>query len=134
LQAGSRRRAEALRGLLKAKQRGPIVVALFQLPFGAACDPSGVACIRGGVSPCGLSGGAPPDPVLSGPAFPCGDGCPCAGGEPLACGALLVCACAAPWMIATAAAAAQIAAMLSRNRARRRLLSRGSPQRVAVDI
>jgi hypothetical protein len=35
-------------------------------------EPSGAACIVGGVSPCGLDGGAPPLPVVIGPVEPCG--------------------------------------------------------------
>jgi hypothetical protein len=35
-------------------------------------EPSGAACMFGGVSPCGLDSGAPPLPVLSGPVEPCG--------------------------------------------------------------
>ena len=36
-------------------------------------DPSGAACILGGVCPCGLSAGAPPDPVSFGEGRPSGD-------------------------------------------------------------
>src|SRR5262245_20733138 len=35
-------------------------------------DPSGAACMPGGVWPCGLSAGAPPWPVVIGPVGPCG--------------------------------------------------------------
>src|ERR1700742_3877603 len=36
-------------------------------------DPSGAACMPGGVCPCGLSAGAPPPvPVVIGPVGPCG--------------------------------------------------------------
>jgi hypothetical protein len=35
-------------------------------------EPSGAACIPGGVCPCGLSAGAPPVPVSRGPVGPCG--------------------------------------------------------------
>ena len=35
-------------------------------------DPSGAACIPGGVCPCGLSAGAPPEPVSRGPVRPWG--------------------------------------------------------------
>ena len=35
-------------------------------------DPFGADCMPGGVSPCGLAAGAPPDLVLIGPVFPCG--------------------------------------------------------------
>jgi len=43
-------------------------------------EPSGAACIPGGVWPCGLSAGAPPDFVSSGPVFPCGCAGPCFSG------------------------------------------------------
>jgi hypothetical protein len=35
-------------------------------------DPWGAACMPGGVCPCGLSAGAPPEPVSKGPVRPCG--------------------------------------------------------------
>jgi hypothetical protein len=35
-------------------------------------EPSGAACMPGGVCPCGLSAGAPPVPVSRGPVGPCG--------------------------------------------------------------
>ena len=35
-------------------------------------EPSGADCMPGGVWPCGLSGGAPPVPVVIGPVQPCG--------------------------------------------------------------
>src|ERR1041385_39361 len=35
-------------------------------------EPSGAGCMPGGLWPCGLSGGAPPVPVLIGPVLPCG--------------------------------------------------------------
>lgn len=35
-------------------------------------DPSGAGCIPGALCPWGLSGGAPPEPVLVGPVQPCG--------------------------------------------------------------
>src|SRR4029450_12674001 len=35
-------------------------------------EPSGAACMLGGVCPCGLSAGAPPVPVVIGPVGPCG--------------------------------------------------------------
>ena len=45
-------------------------------------DPSGAACMPGGLCPCGLSGGAPPDLVSSGPVQPCGCNWPfSSGGE-----------------------------------------------------
>lgn len=34
--------------------------------------PPGAGCMSGGVPPCGLAAGAPPDPVESGPVQPCG--------------------------------------------------------------
>jgi hypothetical protein len=43
--------------------------------WGATIDfdePSGAACMAGGVSPCGLAAGAPPLPVERGPVWPCG--------------------------------------------------------------
>ena len=43
-------------------------------------DPSGAACIPGGVCPCGLSAGAPPVLVSSGPVCPCGCNGPCFSG------------------------------------------------------
>ena len=43
-------------------------------------EPSGAACIPGGVWPCGLSARAPPDFVSSGPVFPCGCAGPCFSG------------------------------------------------------
>ena len=39
-------------------------------------DPSGAACMPGGVWPCGLSAGAPPEPVSKGPVRPWGCICP----------------------------------------------------------
>ena len=44
-------------------------------------EPSGAACMPGGVWPCGLSAGAPPLVVLSGPVSPCGCFCPCSFGS-----------------------------------------------------
>lgn len=45
-------------------------------PLGASTivlfEPSGAACIPGGVCPCGLEAGAPPVPVSTGPVGPCG--------------------------------------------------------------
>jgi hypothetical protein len=38
--------------------------------------PPGAGCMSGGVPPCGLAAGAPPDPVESGPVQPCGWGWP----------------------------------------------------------
>jgi hypothetical protein len=35
-------------------------------------EPSGAACMFGGLWPCGLDAGAPPLPVSSGPVHPCG--------------------------------------------------------------
>jgi hypothetical protein len=44
-------------------------------------DPSGAACMPGGLWPWGLSAGAPPDCVLIGPVQPCGCNWPfCSGG------------------------------------------------------
>jgi hypothetical protein len=56
-----------------AHPTGAVVADHF--PFGASAAPGEVACMLGGVSPCGLSGGAPPEPVLTGPVCPCGEGC-----------------------------------------------------------
>lgn len=56
-------------------------------------DPSGAACMPGGLWPWGLSAGAPPDPVLIGPVQPCGCSWPfssggvfCADGESVCAG------------------------------------------------
>src|ERR1700760_1325937 len=64
-------------------------------------EPSGAACIPGGLCPCGLSAGAPPVVVSIGPVQPCGCFCPFASGEvrPLLCceasdGLFGGCACA----------------------------------------
>lgn len=43
-------------------------------------DPSGAGCIPGGLWPCGLSAGAPPDLVSSGPVQPCGCNRPLSSG------------------------------------------------------
>ena len=43
-------------------------------------DPSGAACIPGGLWPWGLSAGAPPEPVLIGPVQPCGCAWPFSSG------------------------------------------------------
>jgi hypothetical protein len=62
--------------------------------FGATTvlfDPSGAACIPGGLWPCGLSAGAPPDCVLIGPVQLCGCNWPLSSGavRPPAIGAWL---------------------------------------------
>jgi hypothetical protein len=44
-------------------------------------EPSGAACMLGGLWPCGLDGGAPPLPVSSGPVQPCGCFTPSVEGE-----------------------------------------------------
>src|ERR1022692_3403260 len=43
-------------------------------------EPSGAACMPGGVSPCGLDAGAPPVLVFIGPVQPCGCNCPFVSG------------------------------------------------------
>ena len=43
-------------------------------------DPSGAGCMPGGLCPCGLSAGAPPDFVSSGPVQPCGCNWPLSSG------------------------------------------------------
>jgi hypothetical protein len=55
-------------------------LAYFSGATTAFVDPSGAACIPGGLWPCGLSGGAPPDCVLIGPVQPCGCNWPLASG------------------------------------------------------
>lgn len=43
-------------------------------------EPSGAGCMPGGLWPCGLSAGAPPDPVSIGPVQPCGCSWPLVSG------------------------------------------------------
>src|SRR3954454_2972197 len=51
-------------------------------------DPSGAACMPGGLWPCGLSGGAPPEEVSIGPVQPCGCSWPLASGAVVPVGCL----------------------------------------------
>jgi hypothetical protein len=44
-------------------------------------EPPGAGCISGGVPPCGLEAGAPPDPVEFGPVHPCGCSWPLLSGS-----------------------------------------------------
>jgi hypothetical protein len=64
-------------------------------------DPSGADCMPGGLCPCGLSAGAPPDFVSSGPVQPCGCNWPLSSGGERPVGVLTslfgsVCAAANP--------------------------------------
>src|SRR6478736_2914435 len=43
-------------------------------------EPSGAACMPGGLCPCGLAAGEPPLPVSIGPVQPCGCFCPIVSG------------------------------------------------------
>ena len=68
---------EALGRLVAALESGPEIAAAFGCYWfdGDVIDldePSGAACMFGGVSPCGLAAGAPPLPVVTGPVEPCG--------------------------------------------------------------
>jgi hypothetical protein len=69
-------------------------------------EPSGAACMFGGLWPCGLDAGAPPLPVSSGPVHPCGCFTPFVEGDvfaPELSGALCAFATSAPTMPVKAA-------------------------------
>jgi hypothetical protein len=66
--------------LAKFTSLGTELLAYFSGSTTVLVDPSGAACIPGGLWPCGLSAGAPPEDVLIGPVQPCGCNWPLSSG------------------------------------------------------